>query len=466
MYVAMAINGVSVNSTKTIRSSSSSDQPSAESGNEILPSSPYTKFQGLGFEIYTGSAPAFLDTKKRKKNPECISQYSYGVADGELQCYIGHQNPVNDLQRRLEIMSTAVDRAYELSDKDNTTLKVFVAPEFFWRGKEGAYIFDSETKGCGYICQILHGLENIVQRQKFKDWLFVFGTIVASESLPSNDEYDYLFYNFAPVYKGFDPDDTTHVGKRFLVPKRYVSHIDFLTPRRFFSHGLAKQLIDEGEASDDTLFNPYDFDQKKYDNEGWNEYKGDLANLGYTMIEYGWFLMDGITITLEICLDHDRHSALDSYMADVVTGSKTMIPSGGKDGMTLTSIPVHQAQISLVSSAGMTVNAKSLVLAHKGTILLQDGLNNGDSTWEHHGQQGILFDGGSEAVRRYAILSPTDVFFEYKLNTAYKKHHIYENDHEWMKALNKTFSTMMYEPKITVYEPVDISKVESGNNML
>jgi hypothetical protein len=423
---------------------------------------PYTQFQGLGFQIYTGGAPAYLNNTE--KNPECIGQYSYGDSDGEMQCYVGQNDPEYDVQKRLQIMSTAVDRAYDLSDKNESTLKIFLAPEFFWRGKEGAYLFDLENTGCGCICEILHGLQYIVQQKRFKHWIFVFGTLVVSERVnDGGDEDEYLFYNFAPVYKGFDPLETSYKGKRFIVPKRYVSKLDFLTPRRYFSHTKVKELVDEGKhipSSKNTILNPYDFDRKKYDNDGWDAYQEQLDQLGYTMINYGWFLMDNITFTLEICLDHDRHVALDSFMANLVTGAKTMIPSGGGNNtVTLTRIPAHQAQISLVASAGMTVNEKSLVLAHGGSIFLQDGISNESSSRIDRGEDGLLFDGGTEQVRRYAVLTPTDVYFDYELDTNFKKHPVYYSEEDLTEAFNSTFSTMVYKPHIVVYKPVRISEV-------
>lgn len=432
---------------------------------EAIPWPSYSEFQGLGFQIYTGAAPAFLSDSQ--KNPECVGQDSYGDSDGEMQCYVGQSDPTHDVQKRLQIMYKAVDMAHQLSDKKETTLKIFLVPEFFWRGKDGAYLFDLEHVGCGCICEILHGLQYIVQQKRFKHWIFVFGTVVVSERVHGKggeEEEEYLFYNFAPVYKGFDPTETSYVGKRFIVPKRYVSKLDFLTPRRYFSHTKVKELVDEGKiipSSKNTILNPYDFDRKMYDNEGWDAYRGQLDQLGYTMINYGWFLMDNITFTLEICLDHDRQVALDAFMANLVTGAKTMIPSGDSRSNTITrtKIPVHQAQISLVSSAGMTVNEKSLVLAHGGTIFLQDGISNVSSTKIDRGEDGILFDGGTEQVRRYAVLTPTDVYFDYELGTNFYKHPLYADEEELSEALNGTFSTMVYHPHIVVYNPVPISKV-------
>jgi hypothetical protein len=124
----------------------------------------------------------------------------------------------------------------------------------------------------------------MVAQQKFGDWLFVMGTVVASEALPTEDPYDFLFYNFAPLYKGYDPDKMDHTGKRFLVPKRYVSSSDFLTPRRFLNETAVRELIDEVLPDHDTtVFNPFDFSIKRYDNDLWSKYKNELNNIGYAL---------------------------------------------------------------------------------------------------------------------------------------------------------------------------------------
>lgn len=254
---------------------------------KTYPQSKYAKVQGIGFQIYTGGAPARLPDGR--KNPECVGRNAYGQKRSVLQCYIGHDDPIEDVNRRLEIMREAVDRAHQLADPDPNTLKVFIAPEFYWRGIDGAYSFvydddDDELNLCGPICELLKGLEQIVAQQKFEDWLFVMGTVIAAETLPTEDPYDFLFYNFAPLYKGYDPDKMDYTGKRFLVPKRYVSSIDFLTPRRFLNDTAVRELIDEELPDHDTtVFNPYDFSIKRYDNDMWDEYKSELNNIGYVL---------------------------------------------------------------------------------------------------------------------------------------------------------------------------------------
>lgn len=269
-------------------------------GNHPSTRSKYKKVQGMGFQIYTGAAPAYInvtttddedneDGFSLEKNPECLGHHSYGQLVGELaphlQCYLGHDDPIKDIRKRIRIMEKAVDRAYELSDKNPETLKVFIAPEFYWRGINGAYMFRDEEANdplfCGPICLLLKGLEDIVAQKRFEDWLFLFGTVIASETLPTEDPYDYLFYNFAPIYKGYDPAVMDHTGKRFLSPKRYVSSSDFLTPARHLNASIAKELVGEDlPEHDETVFNPHDHDRKRYDYDVWDNYREELNGLG------------------------------------------------------------------------------------------------------------------------------------------------------------------------------------------
>ena len=474
-----------------------------------LRSSRYQKVQGLGFQIYTGGAPAFLDndkndtSSKTHSEPECIGLHSYGAANfydsAEMQCYVGYEDPIQDARERVRVMIEAVERAYELAVNDSQTLKVFIAPEFYWRGGvSGAYVFrdnmggvvindsqaqdDKEEEDCSAICEILQAMETLVAQERFENWLFVFGTVIASEVLPQNDTFDYLFYNFAPVYKGYDPVKTTKEGKRFLVPKRYISTSDFLTPRRHFHDSRASALMDSSEVKeiigdlninatfdepDKTVVNPTDTWQKRYNNEMWLAYKKELSDLGYTMIEYDWLLVDDIAFTIEICFDHDRRSALSTYLADIATGSTTRIPSSTDRGLEYVSIPKSQAQVSIVSSGGMQITEESLVLTHNGVIFLQDGLSNQSAsrTWAVNecGAEGIEIDGGSEAIQRRAVLSSTEAFFEHTLVEAYRKYPVYHDASNkkkaWEESVGGVFSTSRYEPMITVYDPLEIASL-------
>jgi hypothetical protein len=87
-------------------------------------------------------------------NPECegrlntLGHFNEDTTNVSLpitfwQCYLGLDDPIEDAHRRLQIMTDAVEKAHQLADPDPATLKVFNAPEFFFRGKEGAYLFDA-----------------------------------------------------------------------------------------------------------------------------------------------------------------------------------------------------------------------------------------------------------------------------------------------------------------------------------
>ena len=334
--------------------------------------------------------------------------------------------------------------------------------------------------------------------KKYKDWLFLFGTIIVSETVPKEflkgkndpkEKPEHLYYNFAPLYRGYDPDKTDHYGKRFLVPKRYVSNIDFLTPLRQFDDNNTKELLDSinrkreiphtlvDDQESSTVHNPFELRRKYYDRDMWYTYKDELSSLGYTMVEYDWLILDNITLSVEVCLDHDASTALKAYLADTVLGSPTQIPQSVelydpvlkrfKGSVEYVGIPRHQAQLSLVSSSGMTVNPKSLVLANNGTIILQDGMSSREGSMVFEMECDRFewkFAGGSEHITRTAQLTSTEIDFAYHIQKGHRQVGIWDDleDHadvSWKQAIRGVFTTERYEPKITVYAVRDIAKV-------
>jgi hypothetical protein len=440
--------------------------------------SKYERVQGIGFQIYTGGARAFVNTTHsdgsviQKTNPECHGLNSYGTMWTEqgdvLQCYIGNYDIEQDVQARLRIMKEAVEMAYHQTDKDPSTLKVFIAPEFFFRGVNGAYAFEDEGPGddtiCGPACQILKGLEEIVADWRFEDWFFLFGSIVAHEPIDDDrTDYDSLFYNFAPIYKGYDPSKTDHKGKRFIAPKRYLSTSDFMTPQRNVDTSNWKELVENRESNthqETTVINPI-FTRGKYDIEMWVDYKDELDQRDYTLLEFGWLMVDGLSVSLEICLDHQVKTSLNAYTADMTTGQQTMIPSITEKGLQYVHIPKYQAQIGVVSSAGMTLVPESLALTQHGIIFLQDGLSNATNReyWANTGCEfGTQFEGGTEAITRRAFLSSTDVFFEHQTLDGLKRYDLYP-EKEWEKNIAGSFSGKEYPPQLTIFDPADIAMV-------
>ncbi|KAG7340890.1 hypothetical protein IV203_024433 [Nitzschia inconspicua] len=481
------------------------EQPQTQSSTSTTTTSPskYSHAQYFGFQIYTGGAPAFIpethvatdddasdivvttnsssssnSTIRFVPNPECKGM-AYGEVvletDPLLMCYLGHRDALHDVSQRMQIMRDAVETAYQQADHSNSTLKIFVAPEFYWRGRHaGAYEFVTldrvfSGKCQGPICAILSGLESIVEDARFQDWFFLFGTIIATQKMPSENEYQHLFYNFAPLYKGFDPtqiDPGLPVGKRFLLPKRYVSDSDFLREPNLnknveFKQGW-KELLGSQQnqpQQNDPLYVPH----LRYDDHLFDEYKLALQDdAGYSMIEFDWLQIDGVTMTLEICFDHLKKTALNTYLGDMIKGRVTRIPSSSDEfGLQYIPIPIHQAQIGVVSSAGMTVNANSMALVENGTLFLQDGMTNASSfQYIDHEMwmtcdQAVQFEGGTEAVQRRAVVTNTDVNFLYQVLDPIQKVPVYSSS-EWKAKLAKVFTTEQYAPHLVVHEPVTL----------
>eukprot|EP00913_Durusdinium_trenchii_P004369 g4049.t1 len=76
-------------------------------------------------------------------------------------------------------MSEVLDRAYasEHCDRSPTTLKIFLAPEFYWRGQKGAYRIGSSTFSAASKSAVEH-LSGKVSHPQFKHWVVVPGTVV------------------------------------------------------------------------------------------------------------------------------------------------------------------------------------------------------------------------------------------------------------------------------------------------
>jgi hypothetical protein len=112
----------------------------------------------------------------------------YQFLDAYSQCI--------DIQARALFTKAAIETAYQQSETDSceTTLKVFMAPEFLYRGAGGAYIHDlvrgwehappefglQATPYGGKWGGLFDILQDIVTEDKYKHWVFVFGTAVSA----------------------------------------------------------------------------------------------------------------------------------------------------------------------------------------------------------------------------------------------------------------------------------------------
>lgn len=276
----------------------------------------YSKVEWIGFGINT-----FTDDR-----------------DENTHFYPGNSSDaVTDVNARLKILAKALNSAYEAAGKDPSTMKIFVVPEFYFRGAHGAYdatsIFSCPHKHLNAVAVLSEGLSQMVAANKFSDWLFVMGTVVAAHRTPHGDltaspNDDWHYYNWAPIYKG-----GPH-GKKFIVAKEYISDIDFLD-----------KCLRPGGNKEECVPNPSDPLYTRLYSDVPPVAKWRLYFSGYKLVQDNAFEVDGIRFGLEICLDH------------AINAKGKGIPGG--------------VQVHLITSAGMTITYSAAI--QTVPVFLQDG---------------------------------------------------------------------------------------------
>lgn len=197
----------------------------------------YSKVQFISWELNTG--PFIV-----QHTPFQVGWYA-GLLDPGLDQRIGVLGQCCDIEARLAFVADAIARAETLSDRSAGTLKVFMAPEFLFRGAGGAYLhdllegwqvnapelgpaapFDRPWPG------LFGGLRRLAADARFEDWLFVFGTAV-SATFPTRRQAGKEVldptrpgevYNTALIQRG----GATHGADNYVSRKHYISGIDFL----------------------------------------------------------------------------------------------------------------------------------------------------------------------------------------------------------------------------------------------
>ena len=195
------------------------------------------------------------------------------------------------------------------AERDQKTLKLFVAPEFYFRGKRGAYPIEC-------LWDVLPKIREETADRKYEHWLFVPGSCVChtvKTDKADTKEEGIIMDNFAMVQKGgYLEADGIH---DIYIEKEFVSGIDY----RFINGKVALT----GDKDLHVPIKPEVTPNKK----------GKIRERGPGGCI---FEMDGVTFGLEVCLDH---------------GSGRLVKADDKDGV----------QIQLIPSAGMDIITTSTV---------------------------------------------------------------------------------------------------------
>ena len=219
---------------------SSSIRSTPNSSNELTPPTSFgphtngryyaTQFVSFTINTLGGSA----------SDGECEGR---SIDPKEDACYLGNDDLETDINHRLaiieDVLTTLRNDVFAEEpeiDRDPRVLKILMLPEFFLRGPAGAYptdeMFQNDIEK-GELVKMADRIRVMIADPAFEDYLFVFGTIIASESIDDGDgnhtARDHLYFNFAPVYRGGPEDDDPSHSHRYIIMKKYISGADFLS---------------------------------------------------------------------------------------------------------------------------------------------------------------------------------------------------------------------------------------------
>lgn len=231
-------------------------------------------------------------------------------------------NDAGDMRGKCNEMMHAIraaQRAVLASGVDNDeTLKIFMGPEFYFRGAKGAYSYD-------LVSEIIPTMQALgTNEPAFQHWLFVFGTAIGAHE----DRVTFCTVCNTPETVKFDRDPTSKVDPKgihkktkgvckvdashplaegaygaevqnvaliqkgtdtHLVVKEYVSGIDYIGDQVTVTQGTKKNPVNKTM----NFVAPAGSNQSRIASKFQDERMGG-----------GIFTFDGITFGMEICLDH------------------------------------------------------------------------------------------------------------------------------------------------------------------
>jgi hypothetical protein len=248
----------------------------------------------------------------------------------------------DDIPSRIELVASVLSIAKghdKVQQSAADTLKVFMMPEFFFRGKKGAYTMEQ-------VQAVIKGLQDTVKGSEWKNWFFVFGTTLGYSYSGAVDplvdpQQDAEVYNFVLCQQGgFGDDPNAGPEAARTVMKEELSGIDFV--RLPTSKGGMP-------APDD--YQAFLLERVKHlDAAGTRGTSSEVSVKHYG--GEGIFDACGLTWGVEVCLDHDKSVHR--------LKSSTNLPN---------------LNFQLVPSCGMSIVDESIVVK-TGYVFHVDGLND------------------------------------------------------------------------------------------
>lgn len=324
----------------------------------------YTKVQFIPWEIYTAPILCMVRGRDGSFSAQGVDYPGIPVPrDNEdlaalCQCL--------DIEARVAVTALAIEEAYQYADNSPDTLKIFMAPEFLYRGAAGAYLHDlldgwverppfdlpapfngpwGGLNGRLGDLAARDGTEGEDPRDRFEDWLFVFGSAIGAASRSGASGSTVI--NQSLVQRG----GAGRLKERCYTEKYLKSCIDYVEFNRY--HPDRVFLID-GQALDDIAPTDPSKDGEILERLIIKRAGDDkiLFNTGGPLFQFDDICRDDgrpLVFGLEICLDHARRRESKPD----VTGRLALM------GATV--------DIQLVPSCGMSLMPTSMALGQKRT---------------------------------------------------------------------------------------------------
>jgi hypothetical protein len=361
--------------------------------------------------------------------------------------YVGLNDEADDVHQRVKLMAEAISNAAESKEvnRSSDVLKVFIAPEFYFHSMWGAYTelryFSGGLPGRDPD-SVVGALAEVVKDERWKDWLFVFGTTVVAASMFSLQDFkdpltgrfsssllDQFFgrtaaLNIAFVQKGGYDHEDQRVAKAIAIVKEHKSPIDYLK-----GQGTVVGLTDAMAAH--------------YPAVGPGTYALEVNTPGGTR-GGGYnggsiFMLDNIVYGLEVCLDHGKARL------------RRASPQAGDIFV----------QLQLIPSGGITIDPSCVATLKGGLVCNVDGYYDGTTT--HPGTQ---YGFHSQLYQVASVAQPTALSDMNELPRAVTTRAHADLDEVkkvfWLPPNNDVTDDKTWTPDLVIYASADIPEPQAA----
>lgn len=304
-------------------------------------------------------------SRSRYESVVCLG-YKFQCSDNR---YAGMKDDPEDMLTRCNNLKVAIRSAYGVAGRmdggaGNTNpkmLKIFMAPEFFFRGKNGAYSHevvhgreaqpDAKPLALTKVKGIMEVMRDEIDQDIYKDWLFVLGTAIAAAELTESQcqtcgavgkiKFERDLVKGGGATKAVCVKDPSHVIKEVSLGA-IVENVAFVKKEGCI-HTISKELVSHidyrgGKVKvGGTEMGVHKSPQPSgYDSATKVPTKFKDERMGGSI-----FTVDGVTIGLEVCLDHaaTRDSSASGRLEHAANIQIQLIPSAGMEIEALRTVP-------------------------------------------------------------------------------------------------------------------------------